>query len=82
LVLRLFATFGNSSHTPVKKRMKEILSFLPKRSNVYTVLRVNQPYPREYGVETSLENLPFAVARWVVGGWDCVVGLADKLESS
>lgn len=27
---------------------------------------------QEYGVETSLENLPFAVARWVVGGWDAV----------
>ena len=26
----------------------------------------------EYGVETSLEPLPFAVARWVVGGWDAV----------
>ena len=23
-------------------------------------------------VETTLENLPFAVARWVVGGWDAV----------
>ena len=27
---------------------------------------------QEYGVETTLENLPFAVARWVVGGWDAV----------
>ena len=27
---------------------------------------------QEYGVETSLENLPFAVARWVVSGWDAV----------
>ena len=26
----------------------------------------------EYGVETTLENLPFAVARWVVGGWNAV----------
>ena len=26
----------------------------------------------EYGVETTLEPLPFAVARWVVGGWDAV----------
>jgi peptide chain release factor 3 len=26
----------------------------------------------EYGVETTLENLPFQVARWVVGGWDAV----------
>ena len=27
---------------------------------------------QEYGVETTLEPLPFAVARWVVGGWDAV----------
>jgi peptide chain release factor 3 len=24
----------------------------------------------EYGVETQLEALPYAIARWVVGGWD------------
>lgn len=26
----------------------------------------------EYGVETTLEPLPFAIARWVVGGWPAV----------
>lgn len=35
----------------------------------------------EYGVETTLDPLPFTVARWVLGGWpvrgDVVTGLAE-----
>jgi peptide chain release factor 3 len=26
----------------------------------------------EYGVETTLELLPYSVARWVVGGWEAL----------
>jgi len=26
----------------------------------------------EYGVETTLEPIPFSIARWVVGGWEAV----------
>lgn len=26
----------------------------------------------EYGVETTLESLPYSVARWVAGGWDAL----------
>lgn len=33
------------------------------------------PPQDEYGVDTTLDPLPYTVARWVTGGWDVLSGV-------
>ncbi len=36
----------------------------------------------EYGVETSLERLPYVAAKWVNAGWDVLLGIKDLYETA
>eukprot|EP00955_Chlamydomonas_euryale_P101567 365354-Chlamydomonas_euryale.AAC.1 len=65
----------------VQHRMTDVLSspfplqappHIPFHTSVPPLLQVQYRMKDEYGVDTTLEPVPFSIARWVLGGWDAV----------